>query len=59
MIDVDDHSTIGETLFRAADTYAEKSFLAVPANPARSYDPAGKEITYGEAAQADCFAPCR
>ena len=51
MIAVDDHSTIGETFFRAADAYAEKSFLAVPANPARAYDPAGKEITYGEAAR--------
>ena len=50
MIAVNDHSTIGETFFRAADAYADKSFLAVPANPARAYDPAGKEITYAEAA---------
>ncbi len=51
MIAVDDHSTIGETFFRAAGTYAGNSFLAVPANPARAYYPAGKEITYGEAAR--------
>ena len=50
MIAVDDHSTIGETFFRAAQEYSKKSFLAVPANPARSYYPLGKEITYGEAA---------
>ena len=50
MIAVDDHSTTGETFFRAAEAYAKKSFLAVPANPARSYYPLGKEITYGEAA---------
>jgi acyl-CoA synthetase (AMP-forming)/AMP-acid ligase II len=50
MIAVDDHSTIGETFFRAADTYPEKSFLAVPANPARAYYPVGKEITYDQAA---------
>lgn len=52
MITINDHSTIGETFFRAADNYADKSFLAVPANPARAYDPAGKEITYAEAARA-------
>ena len=51
MIAVNDHATIGETFFRAADAYADKSFLAVPANPARAYDPAGKEITYAEAAR--------
>ena len=51
MIAVNDHATIGETFFRAANTYADKSFLAVPANPARAYDPAGKEITYAEAAR--------
>ncbi len=51
MIAVDDHSTIGETFFRAADRYAEKSLLAVPANAARAYYPAGREITYCEAAK--------
>lgn len=51
MIAVDDRSTIGETFFRAARRYADNSFLAVPANTARAYYPAGKEITYGEAAK--------
>ena len=51
MIAVDDHSTIGETFFRAAEQYAGNAFLAVPANAARAYDPAGREITYGEAAK--------
>ena len=50
MIAVDDHSTIGETFFRAAQAYADKPFLAVPVNAARAYDPAGREISYGEAA---------
>lgn len=51
MIAVDDHSTIGETFFRAAGRYADKSLLAVPANAARAYYPAGTEIIYGEAAK--------
>ena len=51
MIAVDDYSTIGETFFRATEKYADQSFLAVPANSARAYDPAGKEVTYGEAAK--------
>jgi crotonobetaine/carnitine-CoA ligase len=51
MIAVDDYSTIGETFFRAAERYADKSFLAVPANAARAYYPAGTEITYSEAAK--------
>ncbi|RYX98028.1 MAG: long-chain fatty acid--CoA ligase [Comamonadaceae bacterium] len=50
MIEVHDESTIGETFFRAAETYAAHSLLAVPANPARGYDPAGREITYAQAA---------
>ncbi|MFC6282828.1 MULTISPECIES: AMP-binding protein [Polaromonas] len=51
MIAVDDYSTIGETFFRAAEKYADKSFLAVPANAARAYYPVGEEIAYGEAAK--------
>jgi acyl-CoA synthetase (AMP-forming)/AMP-acid ligase II len=51
MIAVDDHSTIGETFFRAAQAYADHCLLAVPANAARSYYPAGVEISYGEAAK--------
>ncbi len=52
MIAVDDQSTIGETFFRAAQQYAGQSFIAVPANAARSYAAEGVEITYAEAAQA-------
>ena len=52
MIAVDDHSTIGETFFRAAEAYAGNAFLAVPANATRTYDPAGREITFGEAAKS-------
>ena len=52
MITVDDNSTIGETLFRAAQAYADKALLAVPANIARSYYPAGAEISYGDAVKA-------
>ena len=52
MIAVDDHSTIGETFFRASEAYAGNAFLAVPANATRTYDPAGREITYGEAAKS-------
>lgn len=52
MIAIDDHSTIGDTFSRAADTYADKTFLAVPANPARAYAAAGVEISYRAAAQA-------
>ena len=49
-IAIDDSTTIGDAFFRATERYANKSLLAVPANPARSYDPAGREITYAEAA---------
>jgi acyl-CoA synthetase (AMP-forming)/AMP-acid ligase II len=52
MIAVADQSTIGETFFRAAQAYADQSFLAVPANAARSYHPAGVEISYGDAEKA-------
>ena len=52
MIAVDDRSTLGETFFRAAHVYADHSLLAVPANIARSYDPTGVEISYGDAERA-------
>ena len=52
MIFVDEHSTIDAIFFRAAKKYAQASFLAVPANAARAYDPAGREISYREAASA-------
>ncbi|RZL92579.1 MAG: long-chain fatty acid--CoA ligase [Variovorax sp.] len=50
MIEIGEESTIGETFFRAAETYADKAFLAVPANPARAYAADGMEIGYREAA---------
>ena len=52
MINVGDGSTIGETFLRAASTYSDKSFLAVPPNPGRAYSPKGREISYSEAAKA-------
>ena len=52
MIAIDDTSAIGETFFKAAETYADKAFLAVPANPARAYADEGVEISYGDAARA-------
>lgn len=51
MIAIHDDSSIGEVFFQAAQTYAGNSLLAVPANPARSYHPAGCEISYAQAAQ--------
>ncbi len=50
MIAINDSTTIDEAFFLAAERYASNSLLAVPANPARSYDPAGREITYADAA---------
>ena len=49
MIAIDDSTTIGDALFRATKRYASNSLLAVPGNPARSYDPTGREITYAQA----------
>lgn len=50
MIAIDDSTTIGAAFFQATERYAGNSLLAVPANPTRSYDPAGREITYAQAA---------
>lgn len=50
MIAIDDSTPIGDAFFRAAERYAANSLLAVPANPARGYDPEGREITYEQAA---------
>ena len=52
MIAIDDTTTIGAAFQRAAQTYGPNSLLAVPANPARVYDPAGREISYAQAADA-------
>ena len=50
MIEIHDHSTIGETFLRAAQTYANKPFLAAPAHAGRGYHPQGVEIGYAQAA---------
>ncbi|MES2952392.1 MAG: AMP-binding protein [Pseudomonadota bacterium] len=52
MFAINDSTTIGDAFFRATERYAGNSLLAVPANPARSYDPAGREISYAQAADA-------
>ena len=49
MIDIDDDTTIGQAFAAAAKRFAGNSFLVVPANPTRGYDPQGREIRYGEA----------
>src|SRR5437667_237873 len=49
MIDVDDHTTIGEALFRAAERYGTRPLLAVPAGAHRSYHPHGYEVSFAAA----------
>jgi crotonobetaine/carnitine-CoA ligase len=51
MIAVDDTTTIGQAFFAAAARYSDKAFLCAPANPQRSYHPAGFEIAYAAAAR--------
>ncbi|MDB5730897.1 MAG: AMP-dependent synthetase and ligase [Variovorax sp.] len=51
MITIDEDTTIGDAFFRAAETYADNAFLAVPANPARVYGAEGVEISYRQGAQ--------
>jgi acyl-CoA synthetase (AMP-forming)/AMP-acid ligase II len=45
-------AAIGDTFWQCADAFGDNAFLAVPANPARSYHPAGHEMSYAAAAQA-------
>ena len=49
MIDIHDHTTIGQALAAAVARYSDLSLLAVPANPGRSYLPEGREFSYAEA----------
>jgi len=49
LIEIDDHTTIGEAFEAAAERFADRSFLVAPTNPKRAYDPDGREIRYGEA----------
>ena len=52
MIEITDTSTIPDVFQEAAARYAERPFLAVPANPTRSYASAGVEMTYAEVGEA-------
>ena len=52
MIRIDDHTTIGDAFFEAADRYSANALLAAPANPARAYQPQGFEISFEGAAHA-------
>ena len=52
MITPDDDATIGHTFEACAQRFADRPFLAVPANPARAYHPAGHELSYADAATA-------
>ena len=52
MIDIDDNTTIIAAFRAAAQRYADHAFLVVPPNPNRSYDQAGREITYAQALDA-------
>ncbi len=52
MITPREDATIGDTFFRCAEAFGAHAFLAVPANPARHYHPAGVELSYADAAQA-------
>jgi acyl-CoA synthetase (AMP-forming)/AMP-acid ligase II len=45
-------ATIGATYFQCAEAFGTNAFLAVPANPTRSYHPAGHELSNAAAAQA-------
>ncbi len=51
MIAIDDTTTIADALERACQAYGANSLLAVPANPARTYDPLGREISYAAVAR--------
>lgn len=49
MIDIDDNTTIIDAFRAAAQRYAGRAFLVAPPNPHRSYDQAGREISYAQA----------
>lgn len=49
MLSLNESATIGEVFTEAAQRYADRPMLAVPANPARSYASAGLESTYAQA----------
>jgi hypothetical protein len=45
-------ATLGDTFFRCAERFGDNAFLAVPANPGRSYHPGGHELSFAAAAKA-------
>lgn len=45
-------ATIADVLFEAETLWGARPLLMAPANAARSYDPQGRTVSYGEAAQA-------
>ncbi|MFA7666612.1 MAG: AMP-binding protein [Burkholderiaceae bacterium] len=49
---LDESLTIDQAFFELAQTYADRPFLIVPANPARIYDPQGRLLSYRAAAEA-------
>ncbi|MBX3644620.1 MAG: AMP-binding protein [Rubrivivax sp.] len=54
-------ATIGDTFVQCAEAFGANAFLAVPANAARNYHPAGREWSYAVAAKAvralwQCYA---
>src|SRR5262249_40521824 len=49
MIDMMDATTIGAAFSAAVSAHGDRPFLAVPANEARGYLPAGFELTYAQA----------
>jgi len=50
MITIGEDTTIGSAFLGAARRYGGNAFLAVPANPSRSYAAGGREISYADAA---------
>jgi acyl-CoA synthetase (AMP-forming)/AMP-acid ligase II len=52
MITPDDSATIADTFSICARQFADRPFLAVPANPVRAYHPEGLELSYADVASA-------
>lgn len=50
MISIDEFPTLGGALFEAARRWGDKSFLAVPANPTRTYAAQGLEWSFSHVA---------
>ena len=48
MIDIAQHPTLHQALAAAAQAYGANALLAIPANPQRSYLPAGQELSFAQ-----------